>query len=417
MVSLMTDKVGLVHQMPFVCDRPGFAGALEKVYFGTCHARMYLFINLIGINCVTGMSCLMRKSVLEKLGGLQKFGNYIAEDYFIAQAYLDNKWIIQLSHQPAMQNSANFSVPSWQKRMIRWCKLRLKLNIMSWLEPIQECFMLGLCTSWTVNFLFGWNSLVFFLIHVLGWFICDYMLLKIVQNGKLPFNKFEYVVSWVYRESICFYLFIKAASNPTVKWRSGKYRLRWGGLAEEIKESKDVDVKSQLPEIIVVKSGENSSSALPLTQTSPTLPNGLSKKLSITSNGLGSSKYTSHKRTNSYSVMINNNNSNSSDMEHSQISTPTSFHSTNYNNSSAHSSTSNLNNQSKGSLLQQQHSSQLKSGLNPMYRSHQHHHSISTPISSSTFYQQQPQLQQSQSSNTPGVSAIDMTKFSDLKII
>ena len=89
MASLMTEKVGLVHQMPFVCDRPGFAGTLEKVYFGTCHCRMYLFINFIGVNCVTGMSCLMRKNVMDKIGGLQSFGNYIAEDYFIAKAYID----------------------------------------------------------------------------------------------------------------------------------------------------------------------------------------------------------------------------------------------------------------------------------------------------------------------------------------
>ena len=63
MYSLMTERVGLVHQMPFVCDRTGFAGSLEKVYFGTCHSRMYLFINLIGVNCVTGMSCMMRKTI------------------------------------------------------------------------------------------------------------------------------------------------------------------------------------------------------------------------------------------------------------------------------------------------------------------------------------------------------------------
>ncbi len=181
MVSRMEDNVGLVHQMPFVCDRPGFAGALEKVYFGTCHSRMYLFINFIGINCVTGMSCLMRKSVLDQLGGLSAFANYIAEDFFIAQAYLDNKWLIKLSHQPAMQNSAAYSIPTWQKRMIRWCKLRLKLSVAPWLEPFQECLMLGLCTSWTVSYLFGWNSLVFFLIHVLGWFLSDYTMLKITQ--------------------------------------------------------------------------------------------------------------------------------------------------------------------------------------------------------------------------------------------
>lgn len=89
MASLMTERVGLVHQMPYVCNRKGFASTLEKVYFGTCHCRMYLTINLMGINCVTGMSCLMRKQVLEEAGGLSSFGNYIAEDYFLAQEFLN----------------------------------------------------------------------------------------------------------------------------------------------------------------------------------------------------------------------------------------------------------------------------------------------------------------------------------------
>ena len=111
----------------------------------------------------------------------QAFGNYIAEDYFLAQAFLDQKWLVQLSHQPALQNNANYSVPAWKKRMVRWCKLRLKLTPAAWLEPLQECFLLGLATSWTVHFLFAWNSLVFFLVHVLGWFVCDYVILSIAQ--------------------------------------------------------------------------------------------------------------------------------------------------------------------------------------------------------------------------------------------
>lgn len=31
MAISMTDNVGLVHQMPFTCDRKGFAGSVEKV--------------------------------------------------------------------------------------------------------------------------------------------------------------------------------------------------------------------------------------------------------------------------------------------------------------------------------------------------------------------------------------------------
>jgi ceramide glucosyltransferase len=33
MVLCMGDDVGLVHQMPFTCDRKGFAGTVEKVCY------------------------------------------------------------------------------------------------------------------------------------------------------------------------------------------------------------------------------------------------------------------------------------------------------------------------------------------------------------------------------------------------
>jgi hypothetical protein len=59
-------------------------GCFSFFYFN----RMYLAINLLGINCVTGMSCIMRKKVIDEAGGLQAFGNYIAEDYFLAQEFL-----------------------------------------------------------------------------------------------------------------------------------------------------------------------------------------------------------------------------------------------------------------------------------------------------------------------------------------
>lgn len=37
MVSCLSDNTGLVHQMPFVCDKEGFSGVLEKVNFETCY--------------------------------------------------------------------------------------------------------------------------------------------------------------------------------------------------------------------------------------------------------------------------------------------------------------------------------------------------------------------------------------------
>lgn len=43
MVCHMDDKTGLVHQMPFTCDRQGFPAILEKV----CSSRSVLSIRLV----------------------------------------------------------------------------------------------------------------------------------------------------------------------------------------------------------------------------------------------------------------------------------------------------------------------------------------------------------------------------------
>ena len=59
------------------------------MYFGSQFAKMYLCADILRINSTTGMSCLMRKEVMEEAGGLKEFGQYLAEDYFIAQAFID----------------------------------------------------------------------------------------------------------------------------------------------------------------------------------------------------------------------------------------------------------------------------------------------------------------------------------------
>lgn len=48
-------------------------------------------------------------------------------------------------------------------------------------EPLSECVLLGAATAWATHFLFGWDPLVFFLVHLLVWFLCDFILLRIIQ--------------------------------------------------------------------------------------------------------------------------------------------------------------------------------------------------------------------------------------------
>ncbi|CAF0763799.1 unnamed protein product, partial [Didymodactylos carnosus] len=236
MVACMNENVGLVHQMPFTCDRKRFAASVEKVYFGTQHARMYMTINLIGINCVTGMSCLIRKEAIDKVGGLRAFGHYIAEDFYLAYEVAKQGWKIRVAPAPALQNSGEYSIRTWIDRMIRWYKLRMRLSPLAYLEPFQECLSSALLAGIVTNYLFEWNSLVVTACHILIWFMLDYLMLRITQGGPLPFSKFEFAVAWMMREISAFYIYFKAfTESSTIKWRGRVFKLGTGTRAEEIK--------------------------------------------------------------------------------------------------------------------------------------------------------------------------------------
>lgn len=236
MVLTMADDVALVHQMPFACDRKGFPAILEKVYFGTAHARIYLAADFLRINCATGMSALMRKKLLDEVGGIRAFGHYLAEDFFFAKSFEDRGWKIRISSQPAWQNSGLCEVGLFQTRVARWAKLRFAmLPHTMLLEPLSECMLLGAMVAWATSFLFQWDAFAVYLLHLLLWFLLDWMLLSVVQNGLLPFNKWEFVVAWTFRECGALYLFLHALWNPTIRWRAGLYRLRWGGAVEVVK--------------------------------------------------------------------------------------------------------------------------------------------------------------------------------------
>ncbi|CAF3334175.1 unnamed protein product [Rotaria socialis] len=266
MVACMTDNVGLVHQMPFTCDRKGFAGSVEKVYFGTQHARMYMTINLIGINCVTGMSCLIRKECIDRVGGLRAFGHYIAEDYYIADEVAKQGWKLRVASTPAQQNSGEYSVSTWIDRMIRWCKLRMRLSPLAYLEPLQECFSSAILAGIVTNYLFEWNALVVAACHILIWFILDYLMLRITQGGPLPFSKFEFAIAWLVREFSSFYIYFKAfTGSSTVKWRGKEYRLGSGTRAEDLSP---LPLPPPAPSLLVESPSSSSSSSSSLSSSS-----------------------------------------------------------------------------------------------------------------------------------------------------
>lgn len=236
MVQHMRDDVAIVHQMPFACDAEGFAAVYEKVYFGTAQARMYLCADFLGINCHVGMSSLVRKEALDDVGGLAAFADYLAEDYFMAQAIVSRGWRMRVASLPALQNAGSRSVGALQARLTRWARLRIAMvPTTTMLEVLSECLPLGAGAAWAAGQLFGAEPLAFFLVHVLVWFLSDWLMLRSVQNGSPPFTKVQFLLGWVWSECCAPFVLATALFSPEISWRTRCYRLDWGGRAHELK--------------------------------------------------------------------------------------------------------------------------------------------------------------------------------------
>jgi len=233
MVWSLAPDIGLVLQMPYCATRKGFGAVYQQVYFATMQARNCLSANAVNINCSTGMSSLLRRDVLDKAGGLKEFGKYLAEDHFIAEAVRKQGYKVVLSTTPALQNSGNTSLTEFHKRLVRWSQLRISMvPTLIVLEPVGESIVLGVFSSWAANFLLDISPLAFLLSHLLVWFLFDYILFRVVENGPLPFSKFEYVVAWLLREVMSPYIILLSHLNSHVMWRNKKYRIKWGGLVD-----------------------------------------------------------------------------------------------------------------------------------------------------------------------------------------
>ncbi|XP_072021633.1 ceramide glucosyltransferase-like [Amphiura filiformis] len=235
MVARMGPKVGLVQGLPFCTDRKGFPAVLEKVYFGGALARVYISLSVLGINCVSGMSNLIRKCVLEEAGGLVEFAKYISEDFYMGEACVKSGYSMSLSYFPAMQNAGNPSLQSFRSRMVRWTTVRLATSPATLIfEPLSECLPLGFFVSWAGWYLFNVDPVLFFVCHILQWFFLDYLQLMALQREPITFSKFDYALAWTYREIMFIFYFLEGVFSKSVTWRTGSYRIKYGGYLEEI---------------------------------------------------------------------------------------------------------------------------------------------------------------------------------------
>ena len=242
--KLQPPGVSLVHQMPFTTDSPGFGSAVEKVYFGGQMSRFYIAFNCLDLPMVTGMSYMFKKALLDEAFGLAWYGRFLAEDFMLVRA-LHDRGRLMMSAIPARQNTGPVTLKAFVDRMVRWKRLRLNLSCVTYvLEPLSDCFPLGVYMGWAGWYFFQWNPVVFFCVHVLGYMVLDYIALTGVQNGPLVFSKGEYVKAWLVGELTLTLVYLLAVLDPhVIKWGRRTYRVKYGGLADVMQEGDDVKRK------------------------------------------------------------------------------------------------------------------------------------------------------------------------------
>lgn len=241
--KLDNPRVALVHQMPFTTDQLGLAHAIEKVYFGCGAARYHLAFHSLGISCFTGMSYLIKKQELDSLNGLSWFGRFLAEDFFIAKLLHEKGFRHQVAAVPAQQNVASITVVDYKDRMVRW--LRLRLNMMpitaGFLEPLGESVPLGIYASWSAYYLFGINPYLWFIGHWFIWLVFDFIQMKGVQNGPLPFSIPVFLLAWVIRESLYVFIYFEAILNVRrITWGKRTYFLSNFGQSLSIASDRSI---------------------------------------------------------------------------------------------------------------------------------------------------------------------------------
>lgn len=67
----------------------------------------------------------------------------------------------------------------------RWTRLRLTMEpFPAIFEPLTESVVIGLLASWAASYLWEFSSMLFFIKHLLLWFVLDYVLLRCVQGVR-----------------------------------------------------------------------------------------------------------------------------------------------------------------------------------------------------------------------------------------
>ena len=270
------DKVGLVHQVPWMISGPGKTphdpysmegyisggSVLDRWYFATGHARGYFGVNFMLFTCLNGMSAMIRKSHVETLGGLKHFAQFVAEDSELGVAFDNHGFKTQLCCHAGLQNLAETTFEVFIDRRVRWSRLRYNMPKIApggpWELVTESHFYAMICAAAMCRHLgLGHMTVPAVLAHAFIWCMFDASMFAFLDRsvglpeawedkpsnnlffdwGKVStepgglkrfvYNLVRHYLLWIVREVSVLIIIGKALINVRhVEWGGRKFQLR-----------------------------------------------------------------------------------------------------------------------------------------------------------------------------------------------
>jgi ceramide glucosyltransferase len=229
LVAHLEPGVGMITSLVAGRYPGGLGGHLESTFLNTFYARGMTLAFWAGHPLVIGKSMMFRKSTAARFGGIQALARYLAEDYIAGEAVRQLGLRVVLAADPVEQYIGTYASKDFWSRHIRWGRIRKAQAPLPFMGEFISCSMIsGLLGMFAASHLFGIPPVIFMVIHLGAWSLCDLlMMMKMGENIDLGTP-----LVWFLRELAQIPLWLHIASGNTVNWRNQKLRLLPGGILD-----------------------------------------------------------------------------------------------------------------------------------------------------------------------------------------
>jgi ceramide glucosyltransferase len=225
--QMKNKRVGMITAVILGYQAKGIGGQLEAIFLNTFYTRWMRVLFFVGRPCVVGKSMMFRRSVARRFGGMNVLARYLAEDYMAGEAIRRLGLKVVLAEEPVKQYIGNLKLSDFWARHIRWGRIRKSQVFLAFLaEPFLGSVLSGVLGAISFYSLTNMSIILFFVFHMLFWFLLDLPLLLKSENPKIS----TLVWGWFLREFLALPLWLNIAVGNSVNWRGRKLFLQPGGL-------------------------------------------------------------------------------------------------------------------------------------------------------------------------------------------